>query len=456
MQMEEDNVASIMLKQQKLGLADQTLDKVRRAGDLLVAAFFKSPKEKEREALRVSLRDLFLNASRGNLSDLQRETEVLDELHLGKLRLKPFHWQIEFPEVFARENPGFDVFVGNPPFLGGKRISTIHGDCYRDWLSTVHEDSSSNADLVAHFFRRAFSFLREDATLGFIATNTISQGDTRASGLRWICTHSGKIYEARRRLKWPGQAAVVVSVIHVSKGQSTTECRLDGREVAFISAFLFHAGGHDDPIRLRANRDTSFIGNYVLGMGFTFDDSNEDASTLEEMRALLKKDSRNQQRIFPYIGGEELNGSPRLEPYRYVINFGDLSEEDSRSWPDLMAIIEAKVKPFRLKAKRDHLREKWWQFAEKQPALQNALRGKKRVLTNCQVSPHIAFRFLPTGWVYAHTLDIFIFEENAAFAVLQSRVHEIWARFFGSSMIILRRTVTKRSRFPLLGQPCHS
>ncbi len=65
-----------------------------------------------------------------------------------------------------------------------------------------------------HSIRRAF---------GLIATNTIGQGDTRSTGLRWICNHGGTIYAARKRLKWPGEAAVVVSVIHVHKGTDT--CR---------------------------------------------------------------------------------------------------------------------------------------------------------------------------------------------------------------------------------------
>ena len=90
--------------------------------------------------------------------------------------------------------------VGNPPFLGGKRISTVLGGEYRDWLATLHEESNSNADVVAHFFRRAFTLLRDGGTFGLIATNTIAQGDTRATGLRWICTHGGEIYHARRRL----------------------------------------------------------------------------------------------------------------------------------------------------------------------------------------------------------------------------------------------------------------
>ena len=80
--------------------------------------------------------------------------------------------------------------------------------------------------------------------------------------MRWICKNGGSIYGAYRRIKWPGEAAVVVSVIHIAKGDLYAgPKRLDGREVETISAFLFHDGGHDDPERLAANDDKSFVGS---------------------------------------------------------------------------------------------------------------------------------------------------------------------------------------------------
>jgi methylase of polypeptide subunit release factors len=66
------------------------------------------------------------------------------------------HWDLEFPEVFATENPGFDSIVGNPPFLGGKRISTELGDTYNQWLSKTFMGASRNTDLVAHFTGELF------------------------------------------------------------------------------------------------------------------------------------------------------------------------------------------------------------------------------------------------------------------------------------------------------------
>src|SRR5262249_45927836 len=145
------------------------------------------------------------------------------------------------------------------------------------------------------------------------------------------------IYTARRRMKWPGQAAVVVSVVHVAKALFPGPYRLDwtekdeGREVPVITAYLFHDGGHENPAKLRANAGKSFQGSIILGMGFTFDDTDKDgvALPLGEMHRLIEKDERNQERIFPYIGGEEVNDSPTHAHHRYVINFGDMTEEEA-------------------------------------------------------------------------------------------------------------------------------
>jgi hypothetical protein len=143
----------------------------------------------------------------------------------GVKAIQPFNWELEFPEVFVREaspegkreNPGFDAIVGNPPFAGKNTTINAYPEGYLDWLKVVHPESHGNADLVAHFFRRAFTLLRQGGTLGLIATNTIAQGDTRSNGLRFICNNGGMIYNATRRYKWPGLAAVVVSLLHIMK-----------------------------------------------------------------------------------------------------------------------------------------------------------------------------------------------------------------------------------------------
>ncbi len=213
---------------------------------------------------------------------------------------------------------------------------------------------------------------------------------------------------------------------------------LDGKPVEKITAFLFHAGGHEDPKPLAGNAGKSFIGSYVLGMGFTFDDSNPDATSIEEMHRLIEKDPKNAERIFPYIGGEEVNSSPTHSHHRYVINFGDMTQDESRQYPDLTKIVEEKVKPERDKlgnnpdAKRR--RERWWLWGRYTPALFRAIAPLDRVLVISRVAQHWGFTFLPNAIVYSDSLVVIANSAYSSLSILQSRLHELWSRFFGSSL----------------------
>jgi hypothetical protein len=438
-------------KSQKLAVADEALEAVRFFGDLCIAAFFAGDNEKQRKAKREEYFDrLTVYLQSGDMH--QRPAAQVEVLRSSDRPITPFHWEIEFPEVFGRESPGFDAIVGNPPFLGGKRVSTAYGDCYRDWLASMHEKTNSSADLVAHFFRRGFALLAEGGCLGLIATNTIGQGDTRSTGLRWICSHGGIIYAARKRHKWPGQAAVIVSVVHLLKcghaaspkpqGEVTGSrdylrpFDLDGRKVNLITAYLFHAGVHEDPVALSANAGQSYIGTIALGMGFTFDDTatTSECSSIALMNQLISRDPRNAERIQPYLGGEEVNNDPQHRHHRFIINFGDMSEADAKRWPDLFAIVARQVQPYRDGLKRDVYRLKWWQFGEKQTALYRTIVTLPRVLVTCRVSQLCAFAFAAQGTVFADSLVVFCTARDSHFCALQARPHEVWARFFASSM----------------------
>ncbi|WP_141731408.1 Eco57I restriction-modification methylase domain-containing protein [Oligoflexus tunisiensis] len=405
--------------------ADGLVSNIRHLADLIVAAWFSAGNDRGR---RSKLQEIEIIAA--NILAAECRIRSANSLPNG---LTSFHWQLEYPEVFQRENPGFDIIVGNPPFAGKNNLAESNVEGYPKWLQITHPESHGNSDIVAHFFRRAFNLIRSNGALGLIATNTIGQGDTRSTGLRWICNHEGQIYDAIRRKKWPGQASVIVSIVHIFKGSIEQKKSLDGREVEKITAFLFHDGGHEDPHRLYANTNKSFQGSVVLGMGFTFDDTDTsgEANTLKKMKDLIKKDRKNAKRIFPYIGGEEVNNSPTHTHHRYAINFGSMSESEARKWPDLISILEKKVKGCR----GSHSTAEWWQFERVRDELYNAIGKLPRILAiNCGATPHAAFTFLPPNMVFANTLAIISLSDWASFAIVQSRIHEIWARFFSSSM----------------------
>jgi N-6 DNA Methylase len=160
-----------ILNRAQAALADPKL-----IGDAIIAALFSAGRATAREGERVKVRAAI---EMGGSGWQERLEPLTAPLRAGEHQITPFHWPVEFPEVFDRRNSGFDAVIGNPPFAGKNTIIASNADHYLDWLKTLHEGAHGNADLVAHFFRRAFHLLREGGSLGLIATKTIRQGDTR-------------------------------------------------------------------------------------------------------------------------------------------------------------------------------------------------------------------------------------------------------------------------------------
>ncbi|MEI8257327.1 MAG: hypothetical protein WCJ30_16760, partial [Deltaproteobacteria bacterium] len=298
----------------------------------------------------------------------------------------------------------------------------------RVWLQAIHAGSHGNADLCAYFFRGCARLLGRHGTLGFIATDAIAQGDTRVTGLKWLVDAGWMIYEASTQFHWPGAADVVAAVVHVAAGTPASIDLvkvLDGDRVATIDSRLRVGTERDDAVSLSANADLSFVGSYLLGQGFVL--------TPQQRDALLARQASNAARLFPFLGGEELNSQPRETLDRYVINFDQLPLEEAEQWPDLLKIVRDTVKPERELNHRENYRTKWWLYGEYRTGLYSALRSYGRCLVNSQVSRHLVFAWRPVGYVFGHTLYVHVVESSTYFAIVQSRLHEQWARLLSSS-----------------------
>jgi hypothetical protein len=133
------------------------LTPIRTMGEAVISAFFAADKPRARERERAEVESWLSGSLQGQWDKLDAAAA---SLRADEHPITPFHWQVEFPEVFARENGGFDAIVGNPPFAGKNTIISGNRENYLPWLQTLHEGAHGNADLVAHFFRRAFGLLR--------------------------------------------------------------------------------------------------------------------------------------------------------------------------------------------------------------------------------------------------------------------------------------------------------
>ena len=348
------------------------------------------------------------------------------DLPANKPVRRPFHWPLEFPEVFARKTQGFDAIVGNPPFLGGKRISSAFGDLYLAWLKRQLSSVGGSADLSAYFLLRCTTLVGHESAIGLVATNSISQGDTREVGLAQILDGSAfAVYRAETSIPWPGQAAVYVALVYLFQGEWQGLSHLNGKEVAAISSFLDDQNS-ESVNRLVANADLSHMGTNVYGAGFRM--------PVEQALALISKDRAYAEVLRPFLNGVDINNSPEHACASWVIDFGSMPLEKARSYRECFAIVEEHVLPVRQKSKRKPYREKWWLFAERQANLYAAIAEKERCLAIALTSNTLAFAFVPTNHIFSNATIIIAWDDYAHFAMLQSDVHTLWARKYGSSM----------------------
>lgn len=394
------------------------------AANVWTAAFFQSYSSNYSPLTTISLQDAL---SRGILPDPRQNSFVFQ----AELERRFFHWALEFVEVF--KNGGFDVILGNPPFLGGLKISRAFGENYRKWMEIIFAPFGGTADLCAAFYRRAFSLLKPGGRLGMVATNTMGQGDTRESGLAVILRQGGVITFAKRFIKWPGAANVEVNLIAIHKPDErniTTRCLpiLDGQQVDFISSRL-DAEPESEPVRLRQNEGRAFQGDIVRGIGFVLEK--------EEAEYLLSQDPSNAGCLFHYLNGDDLNSHPEQRPSRYVICFHDWELERAQQYPELLRIVEERVKPERdcLTGPGDKRnREYWWQFGAYRSGMREAIAPLQRVLARSRVSELHAIVFVPKGYVYGDATVVFAFDDEYHFALLQSNIHEVWVWRQASSL----------------------
>lgn len=432
-----EDILSQEEKRRLLDHAEHATERVRTIADLCVGAFFAEQSEKSREVerkRRLRLAEAWLGG------DESLDDEVRDLAGVNREQHAPFHWWLEFPEVFYEARPDplcggeahgaayMDGFVGNPPFAGKNNITDASGPGYLEWLQIMHSGAHGNSDLSAHFFRRAAVLLGRHGTFGLIATNTIAQGDTRDTGLGALVNAGWQLYDATNSMAWQGQAAVTVSVVHAALGRPTQRLErvLDGVVVAAINTRLQARSERAAAVKLASNSGGAFVGSYVLGMGFTL--------TPTDRYALVERDPRNAECVRPYLGGQELNSSPTQSFDRYVITFGDMNLEQAEAWPDLLAIVREKVKPERDRNKREVRKRYWWRFGETTPALYAALATLSQCIATSIHSKYLMFSLQPTDRVFSHGCYVFAFDAYTAFAVLQSRIHEPWARLLSSSL----------------------
>lgn len=350
----------------------------------------------------------------------RRSTDALTtDLPGEKPARRPFHWSLEFPEVFARERGGFDGIVGNPPFSGGRWIGRRFGLTYQEYLRLIRNGVVGSPDLCVYFYLRAFSLLGSNGCFGLLATKSITETGSRVVCLDQIIGMGGAVYRGCSRMVWPGNAAVVVSIAWVARNGWQGQKVLDDRTVSAITGALEEDFQIKRPIKLKALKGKFSQGQDIMGRGFEL--------TAEERAEMLSLDPSCEEVILPLFNGQDLNTMPRLEPYRWVIYFRDWSEEKARKYGAVFRRVEERVKPYRDALTGQIHQDCFWKFWDLRPALMREVAAHETLLASAIVTKYVTFRNVPTNNIYNTKTKIYFLRRWPEFAVLQSSHHQEWA-----------------------------
>ncbi|WP_139052757.1 type IIL restriction-modification enzyme MmeI [Thiocapsa marina] len=299
-------------------------------------------------------------------------------------------------------------------------------------------------DLSVYFFKRALILMKEGGVSGLIATDTFIEGDTQRCGPDHLLNSGASFARAITSLKWPGAAAVNVCVVHAYKGDWAGGCFINNKPVKSISALLSEDPGHMDVVQLSTRKRMAAKGVTPLGDGFVLSPS--------LARELCLDDERNHTVIKPYLIGQDFNTDVLQRPSRFLIDFGDMSEDEARSYRLPFARVEELVRPVRERLHRQIHESCFWKHWDRRTAFLSSL-PKGDVLVTSLISKHWALAFVANGYVYDQKVVVFAENTYQCFCIYQSNIHEAWARREGGLNIGPTPSYTVSTNFNTFAPP---
>ena len=327
--------------------------------------------------------------------------------------------------------PRADVVIGNPPFLGDRKMIRELGEEYTTLLRKTYEGRvPGGADLVCYWFDKARAQIAAGQLerAGLVTTNSIRGGANRRV-LDAICAQM-RIFEAWSNEPWVNDgAAVHVSLVAFGHAHQAT-C-LDGVAVNTIAADLTpHADTQTSDLtraqRLRTNANTSFIGTQKNG---PFD---IDHDTAADWLQLPNPHGRSNAEILrPWANGLSV---VRRDEHTWVIDFDKMSENDASLFEIPFGHVKQYVKPTRDNLRRDWHRLHWWCHGDPRPALKASLEAITRQIITPRVAKHRVFAWFSSAVLPDSAVVSIARADDTTFGILHSRFHELWALRMGTSL----------------------
>jgi type II restriction/modification system DNA methylase subunit YeeA len=316
--------------------------------------------------------------------------------------------------------PKAEFIVGNPPFLGGKKLRRDLGDDAVEALFKVYDGRvPREADLVCYWFEKAWRQMQAGHVqrVGFVSTNSIRGGKNR--DVLMPIAEAGQIFEAWADEPWVVDGASV-RVSLVCFGEQTGK-RLDGKDVEQINADL--SGAEADVVTakaLRENSNIAFQGPVLIG---EFEVPSELARSF--LREPLNPNGRpNSDVVLQFLNGKDIVQTGRDF---WVVDFKERSQEDASLYEQPFNRIVQLVKPQRASNNRERRRTLWWKHGDLVPKMWEQTSTRSRVIFSPRVSKYRIFT-----WVEPHTLPdsrlvSIVRDDDTAFGILHSSYHECWS-----------------------------
>lgn len=319
------------------------------------------------------------------------------------------------------EWPSVDVIIGNPPFLGDKKMRAELGDKYVRDLRTFYDDRlSGQSDLVCYWFDKSRRMLESNHVkrVGLLSTNSIRTGKNQEV-LEKI-KRVGDIFMAWSDREWIlDGAAVRVSMVGFDNGTEKDKY-LDGKKISNINPDLSASANVTSAKSLEENLGICYLGMMKAG---PFDIDGDIA--LKMLKDTGNPNGKpNSDVVKRRLGGQDVTGNSRDI---WIIDFGvDMPLEEAAKYDLPFKHVLDNVKPLRDTNRRERMKQKWWIHGEARPGLRKAIKGLKRCIVTPEVAKHRLFVWMDTAFVPDHKLHVFARDDDYFFGILHSRIHEVW------------------------------
>ncbi len=320
------------------------------------------------------------------------------------------------------------AIVGNPPYLGVRKMRRELKDDYVDQLFAKYPDNRA-ADLVTYWFKRALDVLKPEERAGFVCTNSVAQNESREASIDKIVAKGGTITDAWKSYPWPGEAAVHISIVNWVMAPYDGIKMLDGNEVASISPGLTQSVDLTDTLHVPANEKLCFMGITPGNIQFVLTD--------EQRLEILAKDPDSAAVICPYLIGRDVNREIEQRPTRWIIDFGTMTREEAEAHTGAFRYVQRHVyqnKQGQADRKTNTEKTRWWQFVRPRAEMRAAIVGLTHVLVMPCVTTHLIVSRQNADICFDHKLMVVVLNEHYHLGVLQSQFHSAWAWARGSTL----------------------